>query len=407
MPQIGGRPPLPSVTSSRGWRKWNSLAASLWYLTSMASPDVIVIGAGIIGCAAAHALQSAGARVQVIDSRRVGLGASQASAGVLAPYIEGHRSSELRTLGRRSLDLYDDFIARVGEASGRTIPYGRDGTLEVAFEDDELTRFAGTADALHREGLDASFLDGDAVRSVEPTVSNAARGGLLIGIHGFVSVPDLTEALATAAVRSGAQFRLGARVAAIRESDGRPTVDTDAGSFAADQVVLAAGSWSGQIAVTPIASVPVKPIRGQLLHLTWQDTQPIRHVLWSSECYMVPWPNGRVLVGATVEDAGFDERATAAGVRDLLEAACALVPQLWQASFGHVRVGLRPASPDGLPLIGRSATMPGLLYATGHYRNGVLLAPLTAALVKNIVFDDGDDPSLAALSPSRFERIEV
>jgi glycine oxidase len=183
-------------------------------------------------------------------------------------------------------------------------------------------------------------------------------------------------------------------------------VTTENGPTAADRVVLAAGSWASQIHIDGVpALVGVKPIRGQLLHLAWPTAQPLRHVVWSTDCYLVPWRNGRVLVGATVEDAGFDERPTAAGVRDLLEAACTLVPQLWQASFEEVRVGLRPASPDGLPLVGRSHVLAGLVYATGHYRNGVLLTPLTAALVKDIVMDDDSDPALAILNPSRIGRL--
>jgi glycine oxidase len=143
-------------------------------------------------------------------------------------------------------------------------------------------------------------------------------------------------------------------------------------------------------------------VRGQLLHLAWQTAQPLRHVLWGSRGYIVPWLNGRVLVGATVEDVGFDERATASGVAGLLQAGGELVPQLWQASFVEVRVGLRPASADGLPVVGRSAVVPGVVYAAAHYRNGVLLAPLTAMFVKQIVLGTGDDPALASLSPARF-----
>jgi glycine oxidase len=370
-----------------------------------AGSDVVIVGAGIIGCACAHALSSAGARVHVIDARSVGGGASQASAGVLAPYIEGHHSSELRSLGRRSLDLYDGFIARAVEDSGSTIQYDRSGTLEVAFEEEELARHRHTAAALARDSIEAQVVDSEMLRELEPLASTGARGGLLIGIHGFVGVPDLTAGLATAAVRQGARFSLETRVIAIRSVDGRPTVETESGSFRADSVVLAAGSWSGQISIPGAAAAGVKPIRGQLLHLAWPTIQPLRRVVWGAECYIVPWRNGRVLVGATVEDAGFEERATAAGVRDLLEAACTLVPHLWQASFAEVRVGLRPMSPDELPLIGRSDAVPGLIYATGHYRNGVLLAPLTAALVKNLVLENGDDPALRALSPSRAGRL--
>jgi glycine oxidase len=364
----------------------------------------VIVGAGIIGCASAHALASAGARVHVIDARRVGMGASQASAGLLAPYIEGHESSTLRSLGRRSLELYDEFVLRVSEDAGITIPYDRSGTLEVAFEQEELTRHRQTADRLEREGVDAGLLDASQLRETEPLASTGALGALLIGTHGFVGVPDLTEALATAAIRKGARFTLETRVVSIRTAGGRPVVATESASFTADAVVFAPGSWSGQIAIDGVRPVPVKPIRGQLLHLAWPTEQPIRRVIWGAECYIVPWRDGRVLVGATVEDAGFDERATAAGVRDLLEAACTLVPHLWQASFAEVRVGLRPASPDSLPVVGRSQVLPGLVYATGHYRNGILLTPLTAALVKNLVLGEGDDAALDALTPSRLGR---
>jgi glycine oxidase len=363
--------------------------------------DVVVIGAGVIGCACAYELARAGAKVHVIDTRRVGQGASQASAGVLAPYIEGHEDSDLRSLGRRSLDLYDDYLARVIEDSGTTVQYDRSGTLEIAFEEDELARYRATAEALSKDGIEARLVDVDALRELEPLAATGARGGLLIGIHGFVGVPDLTDALAVAARRKGAHFTLDTRVVAIREIGGRPTIDTERGTYTPDAIVMAAGSWAGQISIAGVDPVAVKPIRGQLLHLAWPTAQPLRRVVWGTECYIVPWLNGRVLVGATVEDAGFDERATAAGVRDLLEAACTLIPHLWQASFVEVRVGLRPMSPDSLPIVGRSEVVPGLIYATGHYRNGVLLAPLTASLVKTIVLEQGDDAALETLSPAR------
>lgn len=371
-----------------------------------ASPDIIVIGAGIIGCASAHALAAAGAKVRVIDTRRVGEGASHASAGVLAPYIEGHEPGPLRALGRCSLDLYDAFIEQINSDSALTIPYDRSGTLEVVFEESEAARYVATANTLGRENIDARWLDAEAVRAAEPLVSTDALGGLLIGYHGFVGAPDLTDALARAAVRRGAQFILETRVVAIRSGlDGTPAVETESGTLTADQVVLAAGSWAGQIAIAGVEPAPIKPVRGQLVHLAFQTVQPLRHVIWSAECYIVPWRNGRVLVGATVEDVGFDEHATAAGVHDLLDAACTLVPHLWQASFAEVRVGLRPASPDALPVVGRSTAVPGLIYALGHYRNGVLLTPLTAALVKDLVMGNGDDPALTQLSPSRLGRL--
>lgn len=370
-------------------------------------PEVVVIGAGVIGAACAFELAAGGARVSVFDARHVGQGASQASAGVLAPYIEGHEEGPLRQLGRRSLDMYDAFTQRLLEASGRIIQYSRGGTLEIALESGHADNLRRSAASLEADGVAAHWLDAGELRAVEPLATTGAIGGLLIDMHGFVGVPEFTDALATAAMRAGAKFALDARVISVSSSaDGRLVVNTENGPTVADRVVLAAGSWAGQIRIEGVTTaLGVKPVRGQLLHLAWQTSQPLRHVLWGTDCYIVPWLNGRVLVGATVEDAGFDERATAAGVRDLLDAGCALVPQLWQASFEEVRVGLRPGSADGLPLIGESRVLPGLIYATGHYRNGVLLAPLTAALVSALVNGDASDPALSVTTPARIGQL--
>jgi glycine/D-amino acid oxidase-like deaminating enzyme len=164
---------------------------------------------------------------------------------------------------------------------------------------------------------------------------------------------------------------------------------------------MAAGSWSSQIATEDQAVVTVKPIRGQLLRLEWKKTEPPSRVLWGHDCYIVPWQDGTVLVGATVEDVGFDNRTTAAGVKSLLTSACALLPDASRATFVEARAGLRPATADGLPIIGRSSHVEGLVYATGHYRNGVLLAPLTATLVADLILDGREDPALAMTSPGR------
>jgi glycine oxidase len=370
-------------------------------------PEVAIIGAGVIGCACAFELATAGARVSVFDVRRVGRGASQASAGVLAPYIEGHEASPLRELGRRSLDLYDDFVARLVDRSGLAVQYAKSGTLEIALDADHAANLQRSGTDLQADGVAARWIDAGELARLEPLAASGALGGLLIEMHGFVGVPEFTDALASAAMRAGATFALDARVVSVTTGrEGRLDVHTENGASPADRVVVAAGSWASQLLIAGVAEPPaIKPVRGQLLHLAWPTVQPLRHVLWGTDCYIVPWLNGRVLVGATVEDAGFDERATAAGVRDLLEAGCTLVPQLWQASFQEVRVGLRPASPDGLPIVGKSAVLPGLIYATGHYRNGVLLAPLTAALVKRLVLDEGTDPALDVLAPSRLGRL--
>jgi len=330
------------------------------------------------------------------------MGATQASAGVLAPYIEAHEGDPLLELTVRSLDLYDEFVERTASDSGIAIRYRRTGTIDVAMDDAELCAMRKASETLARRGIPALMLDAAAVRMEEPHLGAEVVGGLLIDAHGLVGAADLTRALAAAARRAGAQVVEQSRVSRITRRDGDMVVDTDRGSLTGGAVVLAAGSWSGEIAIDGVTDrVPVRPVRGQLLSLAWTGT-PLRRVTWSRRCYMVPWEEGTLLVGATVEEAGFDERVTVAGVRDLLEAACEVTPHAWAASFRGARVGLRPATPDGLPVIGASRTAPSLMYATGHYRNGVLLAPLTARLVADAMLDNRVDPALDSVRPDRF-----
>jgi glycine oxidase len=328
----------------------------------------------------------------------VGAGATHASAGVLAPYIEGHLRGTLFALTLRSLELYDRFVREASQESGIAVEYRRCGTLEVAPDQATADRLRAAAGAAKPAGV-LAWLDADAARRHEPALPDSIEGALLAPMHGYVAVPALTDALAWGALRHGAQLEATHRVSTIR-SDGRGVaVVTEEGTvWRADQVVIAAGSWSGRVGIADQAAHAVRPIRGQLLRLEWRGT-PLTHIIWGPDCYVVPWQNGTVLVGATVEDVGYDERTTAAGVRDLLDAVCELLPEAWRATFVEARVGLRPATADGLPIIGRSATVPGVVYATGHYRNGILLAPLTAQVVADLVIEGTADPELAPVQP--------
>jgi glycine oxidase len=361
--------------------------------------DVIVIGGGIIGCAITRELARRGARVRLFEARTVAAGATQASAGILAPYIEGHDRGALFDLTLRSLALYDDFVRDVAEDSASIIDYRRCGSLEVPFDESAAEELRRSARKSAAAGLE--WLTTEEARQLEPALPPTIAGALLSPMHGYVAVPALTEALAWAALRHGAEIETARHIRSIVPAADRVTVTADDGStWTAATVVIAAGSWTSQLA-TEEGAPAVKPVRGQLIRLTWSG-KPLSHVIWGRECYVVPWQDGTLLVGATVEDVGFDERTTAAGVRDLLDAVCELIPEAWRATFVEARAGLRPATDDGLPVIGRSRRTPGIVYATGHYRNGILLAPLTAALVANLVIDDRDDPALALMSPGRF-----
>lgn len=364
--------------------------------------DVIVIGAGIIGCAIGRELARRGARVRLIDARSVGAGATQASAGVLAPYIEAHERGALLDLTVRSLALYDQFVANVRQESGLSIEFRRCGTLEVATDDAAAERLCAAQQHYANAGIDLRWLSPDALRDVEPALPESVAGALLVPHHGYVAVGQLMDALAWAAMHHGAQIETAHRVAALRRTRAQVEVLTEDGTgWTAEAVVVAAGSWTSQLGLAEPPAHAVKPIRGQLLRLSWHG-RPLTHVLWGPNCYVVPWLDGTVLVGATMEDVGFDERTTAAGVRDLLDAVCDLVPESWRAAFVEARVGLRPATSDGLPVIGPSSEIEGVFYATGHFRNGILLAPLTATLVADLVLEGKSDPALAVTAPSRY-----
>ena len=357
------------------------------------------MGAGIVGCAVAHELARRGARVRIIDMRGTGRGATQASAGILAPYIEGHLDALLR-LGVCSLSLYDRFIARASADARRTIEYERSGTLQVAQNDPESAELDVAAGRLAAAGVAHTLMDGSEARRAEPSLSPRIRAALLVPQHGYVRASELTSALADAAANQGA-ITTTAMVHRVDTRAGAAVVETSEGRIEGDAVILAAGSWTGTLVQLPVSTPVVRPVRGQLLHLHFSQ-RPLSRVVWGTGCYLVPWHDGSMLVGATVEEAGFDESSTVAGVTHLLERSAELLTVTPEARFDAVRVGLRPATPDELPLIGPSSRMPSVYYATGHYRNGVLLSAITAKLVADLVIDGRRGPELELVRPDRF-----
>jgi glycine oxidase len=361
--------------------------------------QVVVVGAGVVGYAIAYELASRGAQVRVVDQRGSGQGATHASAGILAPYIEGHSRTLLR-LGVCSLEQYDAFVARVARDAGRLVEYARNGTLQVAVDDAEIHDLDEQRRALVTGGISHSFIDADEARRLEPNLTADVRAALMIAQHGYVHVPALVSALVEGAARYGARLSVG-HVEGVDADRGSLKVATTEERMVADAVVMAAGSWSGGIPTGSAPAPPVRPVRGQLVQL--RRAQPtISTVVWGHACYLVPWRDGSVLVGATVEDAGFDESVTADGVRHLLQSGERLVPALRSAVFTGARAGLRPAASDELPIIGPSTAVPGLYYATAHYRNGVLLAPLTAMLIADLLINDHLRPELELVRPGRF-----
>lgn len=363
--------------------------------------NILVVGAGVIGASIADVLARRGAEVTVLDMRAYGRGASWASAGLLAPYTEAHGETPLLRLGVRSLALFDDWIQDVSERSGRAIEYARTGTLEAAFDDGDLARLGAVKTWLDSVNVTSEWMSAAAARDFEPTLAPSVAGALFIGAHGFVGVGSLVTALVNSARIAGAVFESPVEAIDITASRNGANVRVDGREYSADRVVIASGSWSKRLRVANVPALPVRPVRGQLLHLKWpQSARPLRPV-WGSACYTVPWSSGTLLVGATVEDVGFDESTTAAGVASLLSAVTAMLPNAARASFIEARAGLRPATADGLPFIGAMKAAPNVFVATGHYRNGILLAPLTASLTAAALLDGRVDEVLTETSPDR------
>ena len=362
--------------------------------------DVLIVGGGLIGLATAFALAQRGATVRVYDRGEPGRGASWAGAGMLAPYAEHIEDEALLQLCSRSLERYPDFVQRARDASGVRIDLALDGIVEAAFDAEQLGRLERFRDALTARGVRADLLDRRGALIAEPALGKHVAGALVVEGQGYVDNRRLGRALLAACDARGVTVHAPVRELAIECDERRVLgVRSEFGFSPASLVINAAGAWAAQVPGLPAAArLPVTPVKGQMLALA-APSGFLRRATWVPGAYLVPRTDGRLLVGATVEDAGFDERVTAAAVRGLLDAALDAAPSLGAFTVTETWAGLRPATSDGRPFIGPTM-IDGLLAATGHYRNGILLAPATAELIASFV-ETGDPASIAEFSPLR------
>ena len=348
-------------------------------IENVASQKIAVVGAGIIGCSIAFELARRGADVTVLEGRRIGGGATQASAGILAPYTEAHGGGPLFDLTVRGLQAYDAFVAAVRAVSDGRFEYHRSGTLEIAEDDERAAVLHDRLAAPWAAAAGLRWLDAGELHATAPSVNTASVGALQCMAHGHVAVQAFLAAIADAARVLGARIREGVHVDRVELGAREIRLHGSGHLDAYDRVILCTGAWTPGIDPLQESADRIRPIRGQLVKLAASGAV-VPSVLWGRSCYIVPWTDGTLLVGATEEDVGFDERATVEGVRGLMDAAEALVPGLGSATFVEVRVGLRPKSADGVPILGPGSD-PRVIYAAGHHRNGILLAPLTAQLI--------------------------
>jgi glycine oxidase len=368
-------------------------------------PTVAIIGAGVIGLAIAWRLAQRGAKVTVFDKGTAGSGASHAAAGMLAAHLEAEpREENLVALNRTSQALWPAFASELEAASGLAVDLRTEGTLLLALTGDDQSRLKHVLAFQKSLGLPLEWLTTAEVRRREPHLTPNISGAIFSPQDHQVDNRAVAAALREAALKAGVTLRENMPVDRIVTSDNRVTGLGIAGeTVSADVVILAAGAWSRGIAGLPTTSLPpVRPVKGQMLALRMDPQAPLlTHVVWAPGAYLVPRKDGRLLIGATVEEKGFDPNLTAGGQLALLEATWRALPGIEELPIHEMWVGFRPGSRDDAPIIGESS-MRGLVYATGHYRNGILLTPVTAEAIAALVMDGKTDPRVAKFGFERF-----
>ncbi len=365
------------------------------------SPDVVVVGAGLVGCTIAYRLARAGAKVTVLERSVPGAEASSVAAGILGPAIEAHQAGPALTLGLRSRERHAELAAELHEALGIDVGFRRCGVMRVALDETEAATTSAQATMLEAEGVRVERLDAEEARRREPSLSPEVRLAVDLPDEAQVEPTILLRAVAIGAERLGVRFRSGSLVRRVRiEADRTVGVELDDGFLAAETVVVAAGSWTSLVPGLPIASSAVYPVRGQVLHTV---TRPplFRRIVFGAGGYVVTRPDGRVVLGATMEDVGFAKQATLAGIAELIARGVRVAPALASAPLEDHAVSFRPATRDNLPIIGLPGP-DGLVIASGHYRNGILLSAVSGDLVTDLVVHRRRGPELDALDPNRF-----
>ena len=370
------------------------------------SHDVVVVGAGVIGLACAWRAAQRGMKVVVLDRDQPGSGASRVAAGMLSPVGEASWGEEnLLDLNLASMERWPGFAEELAAESGVEVGFRPCGALHVALDRDEASELQ-RRHRLHLElGLESEWLRSSECRRLEPGLAPPVAGGVHARHEAGADPRLLVPALAAAVKAAGGSIETGMEVTAaeveagtimgVRAADGR--------RFRAGAVVLAAGCWSGAAEWLPAEARPsVRPVKGEILTLRTDPSEPIcERIVATERVYVVPRGDGRLVVGATVEERGFDTTVTAGGVHELLREAYRALPDVAEAELAEVTAGLRPGTPDNAPLIGPGA-LDGLVVASGHFRNGILLAPITGDLVATVL--GGEEPAvdIRPFDPARF-----
>ncbi|HEY0728043.1 MAG TPA: glycine oxidase ThiO [Pyrinomonadaceae bacterium] len=368
--------------------------------------EVVIVGGGVIGLTIARALAQRGVRdVCLVERAALGAEASFAAGGILAPQAEANARDEFFELASRSRELYKDFAAALREETGVDVELDSTGTLYVALSERDVDEIEKRYEWQSKAGLVVEKLTAAEARELEPCVAETVEGALRFPRDVQVENRRLLNALVNSVDKLKVHVATETNVESIAIERGRVLgVQTSRGFVSCQTVVVAAGSWSSTIdnAHTP----KIEPVRGQMICF---DAKPqlTRHIIYSPRGYLVPRHDGRLLAGSTSENAGFTKQVTAGGVSHILANAHEISPQISNLPITDTWSGLRPRAADGLPVLGPCDEIDGLFYATGHYRNGILLAPVTGELIAEAVVAGRISPLLAAFSPNRFDLAHV
>ena len=362
--------------------------------------DAVIVGAGVIGLACAWRAARRGLDVVVVERDRPGAGASNVAAGMLAPVGEATWGEDrLLDLALASHRLWPEFASELAAAAGSDVGYLTPGSVHVALDRDEHAELRRRFELMRSLELDAAWFGPSECRRLEPGLAPVVTGGVHAPHEAAADPRALTRALALAFERAGGRIVLGEVTAAIRDGARLTGVRTSEGEeLRGGRIVLAAGAWSAAKWLPEEARPPIRPVKGQILTLVGPASEPVcERIVVTERVYVVPRGDGRLIVGATVEERGFDTRVTAGGVNELLREAYRVLPEIAELELAEAIAGLRPGTPDNVPLLGEGG-IDGLVLATGHFRNGILLAPITAERIADLLAGERTRPRAEAVA---------
>lgn len=375
--------------------------------SATSSFDAAIIGGGVIGCAIAWRLGQAGLRTVVIERGEVGREASWAAGGMLAPLAEADQADAFFELAVASRRMYADFAAELRAFTGLDIEYRTEGTLFLALSDADEEELTHRWQWQREAGLNVQQLAAAEVQKREPLLTPALRWALQFPNDHQVDNRRLMTALAAAARKAGVEIWTHTEATELAIADDQVVgLATMRGEIKVKAVILAAGCWSGLVKTPdgpPLTDLFVTPVRGQMVALE-MPTPALQHVIYTSTGYLIPRFSGAVIAGSTTEAAGFDKRMTASGIASILDRAIAVTPSLANQTVLETWAGLRPKTRDNWPILGTDPQVGGLLYATGHYRNGILLTPITAHVISDLVTRGQSSVNVAPFQLSRFSQ---